>query len=94
MQRVAYQLVDGELIRYHWYVLDRTFSNQPVQTVLLDEVDAIFFRYLLPNGEWVEQWPPIDSAAGINPRNRPRAIEIRLTLPDEGELSRIVEVAP
>ncbi len=94
MQRVAYQLVDGELVRYHWYVLDRTFTNQPVQTVLLDDVDAILFRYLLPSGEWIEQWPPVDTTSGINPRNRPRAIEIRLVLPDEGELTRIVEVAP
>lgn len=94
MQRVAYQLVDGELVRYHWYVLDRTFTNQPVQTVLLDDVDAVLFRYLLPSGEWVEQWPPVDTVTGVNPRNRPRAIEIRLVLPDEGELTRIVEVAP
>ena len=94
MQRVAYQLVDGELVRYHWYVLDRTFTNQPVQTVLLDDVDAIVFRYLLETGEWAEQWPPPQAAVGLNPRNRPRAVEIRLALPDEGELTRIVEVAP
>ena len=94
MQRVAYQLVDGELLRYHWYVLDRTFSNQPVQTVLLDDVDAILFSYLQANGEWVEQWPALDSIGELNPRNRPRAVEIRLTLADEGEIRRIVELAP
>lgn len=94
MQRVAYQLVDGELFRYHWYVLDRTFTNQPVQTVLLDDVNSILFRYLQADGEWVEQWPPLDNLSGINPRNRPRAVEIRLTLLDEGELRRIVELAP
>ena len=94
LQRVAYQLIDGELVRYHWYVLDRTFSNQPVQTVLLDDVESVFFRYLLASGEWVDQWPPGDSLSGINPRSRPRAVEIELILADEGELTRIVEVAP
>ena len=93
-QRVAYQLLDGELSRYHWYVLDRTFSNEPIQTVLLGNVDAILFRYLRPSGEWVDQWPPVAAATGVNPQNRPRAVEIVLSLADEGEISRIVEVAP
>ena len=93
-QRLAYQLIDGELSRYHWTVLDRTFSNQPVQTVLLDDVDAIGFRYLLTNGEWTDQWPPLGSVDAVDPRNRPRAVEIVLVLTDEGELTRIVELAP
>lgn len=96
-QRLAYQLLDGELSRYHWIVLDRTFSNQPVQTVLLDDVDALGFRYLLPDGQWTDQWPPIGtggSVIGLEPRNRPRAVEIVLVLADEGELTRIVELAP
>ena len=93
-QRIAYQLVDGELSRYHWYVLDRTFSNEPIQTVLLGDVDAILFRYLRPSGEWVEQWPAVGAGTGVNPQNRPRAVEIVLSLADEGEITRIVEVAP
>jgi general secretion pathway protein J len=93
LQRVAYQLVNGDLVRYHWYVLDRTFSNEPVQTVLLTDVDAILFRFLVPGGDWTETWPPLD-AGGSNPGNRPRAAEVRLTLPDQGEITRIVEMAP
>ena len=93
MQRLAYQLIDGELVRYHWYVLDRTFSNEPVQTALLTDVDAILFRFLLPGGEWTETWPPLN-ATTVNPQSRPRAVEIRLTLADEGEITRIVEMAP
>ena len=96
-QRLAYQLIDGELSRYHWLVLDRTFSNQPVQTVLLDDVDAIGFRYLLPDGQWTDEWPPLGTGGTIgaaDPRIRPRAVEIVLVLADEGELTRIVELAP
>ncbi len=94
LQRLAYQLVDGELVRYHWYVLDRTFSNEPVQTALLTDVDAIRFRFLEPGGEWTETWPPLDFGDGVNPRSRPRAVEISVTLADEGEITRIVEMAP
>ena len=92
-QRLAYQLIDGELVRYHWFVLDRTFTNEPVQTALLTDVDAILFRFLLPGGEWTETWPPLD-ASSVSPLSRPRAVEIRLTLADEGEITRIVEMAP
>ena len=94
-QRLAYQLLDGELSRYHWTVLDRTFSNQPVRTVLLDEVDTIGFRYLLADGDWADQWPPPGNLGTvIDPRHRPRAVEIVLVLADEGELTRLVELAP
>ncbi|MEE4163503.1 MAG: type II secretion system minor pseudopilin GspJ [Woeseiaceae bacterium] len=93
-QRVAYQLVDGELLRYHWYVLDRTFSNEPVETVLIDNADSLLFRFLDASGEWTEQWPPQSASQVVSLTNRPRAVEIRLTLADEGEIRRIVEVAP
>jgi len=93
-QRVAYQLVDGELVRYHWYVLDRTFSNEPVETVLIDDVDSLLFRFLNAGGEWTEQWPPQSTTDIVSRTNRPRAVEVRLTLADEGEIRRIVEVSP
>mgnify|MGYP001094586365 CR=1 FL=1 len=93
-QRVAYQLVDGELLRYHWYVLDRTFSNEPVETVLIDNADSLLFRFLDASGEWTEQWPAQAASQVVGLTNRPRAVEIRLTLADEGEIRRIVEVAP
>ncbi len=91
-QRTAYRIEDTELIRYHWNVLDRTVSNVPVGTVLLDEIDSLTFRFLLPNGDWVDQWPPINVQAASNSTMLPRAVAIVLSLPDEGELTRIVEV--
>ena len=44
-QRSAYRLEEDELVRYHWNVLDRTYSNEPVATVLLDNVESLFFNY-------------------------------------------------
>ena len=93
-QRTAYRIEDNELIRYHWNVLDRTVNNIPVATILLDEVDSLTFRFLQPNGDWSDQWPPLSTQASSNSINMPRAVEIMLTLPDEGELTRIVEVSP
>ncbi len=98
LQRSAYRLEDDELLRYHWNVLDRTYANEPYGTVLLDEVVGLNFRFLQANGEWTEQWPPqAAQGIGFGPatlRQRPIAVEIVLTLPEEGEITRIVEVAP
>ena len=92
-RRTAYRIEDDELVRYHWNVLDRTLNNVPVATVLLDDLESLTFRFLRPNGEWTDQWPPISVQTSSNTTMLPRAVEITLILPDEGELTRIVEVS-
>lgn len=93
-QRTAYRIEDGELIRYHWNVLDRTVNNVPVATVLMENIDSLTFRFLQENGDWSDQWPPVTAQTTSNSVSLPRAAAITLTLPDQGELIRIVEVAP
>ena len=94
LQRTAYRIEDGELLRFHWNVLDRTVNNVPVRTVMLEDVSSLTFRFLQSSGDWTDQWPPLASQTGPPTSNLPRAVEILLTLADEGELSRIVEVSP
>lgn len=94
LQRVAYRLEEGELVRYHWPVLDRTLSNEPAGRVLLDEVDSILFRFMQDNGDWTEKWPPENRPGLLGSRQRPRAVEITLVLADETEIRRLLEVAP
>ena len=92
MQRTAYRIEDGELIRYHWNVLDRTVNNTPLATIMLEDVESLTFRFLQPTNEWTEQWPPL-SGQGAPNTSLPRAVEIVLTLADEGEINRLVEVS-
>ena len=94
LQRSAYRIEDDELIRYHWTVLDRTLANEPLSVTLLDGVESILFRFLQANGEWTEQWPPLNRPGILGARERPRAVEIILTLSREGEFRRLLEVAP
>jgi general secretion pathway protein J len=94
MQRVAYRIEEDELVRYHWNVLDRTFANEPVVTVLLDDVEGLYFRFFDVNGEPSEVWPPQSQSGGAGLRLRPRAVEIVLTLVDQGEIRRLLEIAP
>ncbi|MDH3747618.1 MAG: type II secretion system minor pseudopilin GspJ [Gammaproteobacteria bacterium] len=94
LQRATYRIEDGELLRYHWNVLDPTISNEPIVTVLLDDVDSIVFNYLEPGGDWTNQWPPFGATGSPGLRMRPQVVEIVLTLNDEGEIRRFFEVAP
>jgi len=91
-QRSAYRLEEDQLVRYHWNVLDRTFSNEPVATVLLDRVESLFFRFYADTGDPSEVWPA--QGAGNPLRARPRGVEIVLSLEDAGEITRLIEVAP
>lgn len=93
-QRAAYRIEDNELIRYHWYALDRTFSNEPVSVALLDGVEGLQFRFLVDDNEYSDQWPPLNRPGALGARQRPRAVEVTLLLEDEGEIRRLVEVAP
>ena len=93
LQRSAYRIEDGDLIRYHWNVLDRTLGNEPVAILLLEDVDSLVFRYLQSDGEWSEQWPPATSQGASAVRLLPRAVEVLLALPDEGEIRRLIEVS-
>lgn len=94
LQRAAYRIEDGELVRYHWRVLDRTFNNEPIGVTLLDDVETVLFRFLQANDEWTEQWPPQTQAGPQGARMRPRAVEIILTLTNEGQITRLLEIAP
>lgn len=94
LQRSAYRIEDDQLLRLHWNVMDRTYGNEPLVTVLLEDVLGLNFRFLQVGDEWTEQWPPLNSQGPALVTARPRAVEIVLTLPDEGEIRRVVEVAP
>ncbi len=94
LQRSAYRIEDDALIRYHWNVLDRTLANEPLSITLLDGVESILFRFMQADGEWTEQWPPQNRPGALGARQRPRAVEIILSLTAEGEIRRLLEVAP
>lgn len=93
LQRTAYRIEDGELLRYHWNVLDRTVNNTAIATVMLENVESLTFRFLPGSEEWTDQWPPLASGGALT-TSLPRAIEIVLSLEDEGEIRRLVEVSP
>jgi len=93
LQRVAYRLVNGKLLRQHWTVLDRTLASKPVEVELIDKVKTVELRFMNSNLAWQEQWPGTGSQTIGALDARPIAVEITLELEDWGRITRIVEVA-
>lgn len=93
MQRTVYLLQEDKLLRVYNTVLDATYSNNAIATEILDGVLGLEFRMIQDNLETITQWPPLGLQGSSALRIRPRAVEIILTLEDEGEIRRIIEVA-
>lgn len=93
MQRSVYLLQEDKLLRVYNTVLDATYSNNAIATEILDGVVSLEFRLIQDNLETINQWPPLAAQGASALQLRPRAVEIILTLEDEGEIRRIIEVA-
>lgn len=88
LQRIAYGVRDGELVRFLWPVLDRPSVSEPYELKLLDEVKGFNCRYLKADRKWTEQWPPV----GGNAADLPLAIEVKLELDTMGEFRRLFPI--
>ena len=83
-ERAAYRLEDKKLMRDSWRALDRAQDSLPVQTVLLDRVTEIAWRFQGANREWTDQWPSAQASQTTAPA--PIAVELVLQTEDWGEL--------
>ncbi|MDF1630245.1 MAG: type II secretion system minor pseudopilin GspJ [Alcanivoracaceae bacterium] len=93
MQRVEYQLIDTQLLRRYWPALDTMAGTEPVESVLLEDVDSIQVRYLYQpsNGDmaWQEIWPD-PSLLGVEPQLMPlpKSIELEIIFADGSFMHR------
>ena len=106
LQRVAYYIDEDKLIRASWPVLDRTGAVEPVEVVLLREVDTFQVRFLGALDElevnrdsqidrrfWQENWIP-DVSRREALTEPPIAVEVRLLVPQWGQLERLYVLPP
>lgn len=95
LERVAYVLDNGTLVREHWAVLDATLSSLPVKRNLLKHVRSVSFQYMSINRSWIDNWPPAstggENAADSLYRMRPLAVQVTLDTQQWGKLTRIFE---
>lgn len=91
--RVAYRIEEGKLIRMHWPQLDRVQGMLAIETELLSGIDSAGTRFLGTDGEWYDQWPPLNSQnpAFSGPLDL-SAIEYSMELSDWGRINRLFKV--
>lgn len=59
LQRVHYQLNnDKQLVRSYWRVLDQAQDSNTVDSVVLDGVESVEWRFLDGQNQWQDRWPP------------------------------------
>ena len=88
LQRVQYIVIDDKLVRRHWRSLDQGIGEEPLQAVLLDDVELMNVELLDADGNAIRNWPD-------DPTNRagtPIVLAFRLDLPDIGEIRRLLEI--
>lgn len=88
LQRVQYQVVDNQLVRRHWRSLDQGIAEQPLQAVLLDDVESLEVEFIDALEKPIRVWPFESALDG----GKPIALVFRLDLTDIGEITRILEL--
>jgi general secretion pathway protein J len=95
LQRLAYRLENGQLIRLYWDTLDRSGISEPRQIILLEGVQSVAVRFLDTENTWQTQWPLPENPGGDIPatslqqQTLPRAVEWQVSLEDWGDISRL-----
>lgn len=92
IQRTRYELVDNELRREFWLVLDRAEDSLPRSQRLISNVGSLEFRYLDQELNDYAVWPPTESALESGQKPQLAAIEMRLEAPPFGEITRLFPV--
>ena len=93
LQRVAYRLEDGNLLRAYWNVLDRSQSSEPLVQQLLTEVRQVEFLVLSADGEEHSFWPLRRGSEGDEGSPPLAAVMMRLDCRPFGLVERIWLVA-
>lgn len=89
LQRVGYQLIDGELMRVTWPVLDRAPATEPERAALLRDIETFEVRFY-QNGAWIDRWPPLGTPQQQpSPLPMPEAVEVTLALKERGIYKRV-----
>ena len=82
LQKVAYALANGALIRTSWPMVDGVTPDRAVRSPLIAGVSRLALRYRL-KGAWSETWRP------RLPGDLPDAIEVTMTVDGIGDIRQL-----
>ena len=91
LQRVAYKLDEDKLIRMTWPYVDRAQDAQAIETLLIDNISEIKFKFY-DSESWSDNWPKQSAFAADEEHDLPRAVEVTIKMGDWGEIVRLFRV--
>ncbi len=90
LERVDYQLDQGNLIRASWPTLDRAPNNTPQQQILLTHIRLLKWSFLASDRRFYSAWPATGSASQ---EILPIAIEMDITFENGEQLNQLFLLA-
>ncbi len=94
VQRVAYQLRDGDLVRHSWRVLDRVVDSAPYTAVVLRRVRSFTVQFLNDQNGWQDSWPMEESREKPFMKvELPKAVKVVLDVEGWGVIERLFVMA-
>ncbi len=92
LQRVAYSLKEGQLIRHSWWMLDRTDEKPTYSQPLLDGVEEFQLRFLDHELKWKREWPTLNSSEEKPQPALPLAVEVTIETAEWGRIRRLFQL--
>jgi len=86
LQRVGYQVVEGELQRHLWFVLDRAEDTEPVVQTLMSGIQGLSVYLVMADGDRRE------SISGDDLDELPVAIELTISSDNWGDITRFYDL--
>jgi general secretion pathway protein J len=88
LQRVQYLLVDNKLVRRHWLSLDQGIGEEPLESVLLHNVNALEIEFVDASEKAIDAWP--DDL--VRDERQPIALKIGVDINQLGKTWRYLEI--
>ncbi len=88
LQRVQYLVVDNKLLRRHWSSIDQGIGEEPIERVLLDNIESMEVVFQNSSGQVIREWPSESSQS----TGAPIILAVNFELEDIGDITRLLEV--
>jgi general secretion pathway protein J len=90
LQRVQYLVKENQLIRQYWVSLDQVPAEEPVSTVLIDDVEFFAIFFIDSAEQPIEQWPlAVQDQQRVD---KPIALKVEIDVSQFGKVHRIMEI--
>ena len=90
LQRVQYLVKENQLIRQYWVSLDQAPAEEPISTVLIDEVESFAVHLIGSSEQAIERWPLGEQDE--QRVDRPIALRVEIDVKQFGQVHRIMEI--